>query len=185
VSTVPRAIVTRRLRLEATGPAHADGMWSAVESSQREIRPWMAWAIAPTLEDTLAFVVGAEREWDRGTSRNFTILLDREVIGSVGINRVEPVLLAAQVGYWLRTDHNNRGYMTEAASATVEFAFAELGLHRLELHAAPDNRASARVAQKLGFRREGLLRDGARGVGGWHDVDVYGLLASDERPRLH
>jgi RimJ/RimL family protein N-acetyltransferase len=67
----------------------------------------------------------------------------------------------------------------------VEYGFSVLGLHRIELRAAPSNIGSVRVAEKVGFTREGMLRHGARGADGWHDVEVFGLLASDERPSFH
>ena len=75
--------------------------------------------------------------------------------------------------------------MTEAVSAVVEWGFDKLGLHRIELHAGLRNVASVRVAEKVGFHREGLLRDGSKGSQGYYDVYVFGLLESDQRRRLH
>ena len=176
---------TPRLRLEPTIPAHADGVWAATEVSVDELAPWLAWAVQPTIESTRAFTAGAADEWDRGAGWCFTMTHDGTVAGTISLHRHMPLIRAAELGYWLRSDLAGRGLMTEAASAVVEYGFAERGLHRIELHVAPDNVASVRVAEKLGFRREGLLRDGSRGSGGFHDVYVYGLLEDDPRPRFH
>ncbi len=72
--------------------------------------------------------------------------------------------------------------MTEAARAVVDFGFDEINCHRLELLAAVANTGSIRVAEKLGFTREGLLREANRAPTGRHDMYIYGLLAH-ERPR--
>lgn len=93
----------------------------------------------------------------------------------------DPLHSNYEMGYWLRSDLCGRGLMTEAAKAIVEFAFVDLKIHRVELHAGTENHASIRVAQKLGFKREGVLREAGRGAGGFYDSYVFGLLSSDER----
>lgn len=176
-----KALFTDRLTLEPTGPDHADGLIAARERSIEQLRPWLAWAGDDDPNSVRAFALACHQEWDV-TEWTFTILLDGEIIGSAGINRFDPMGSTANLGYWLRSDVAGRGFMTEAAAAVVEFAFGELGLHRLELTAAPDNVASVRVAEKLGFKRGGVLRDGSRGSNGWHDVLVFDLLERDPRP---
>ena len=176
-----KALFTDRLMLEPTGPDHAEGLIAAKGLSVDELTPWLVWAVDEDPNATRAFALACEQEWDV-TAWTFTVLLDGEIIGSVGINRFDPMLSTANLGYWLRTDVAGRGLMTEAAAAVVEFAFGELGLHRLELHAAPDNIASVKVAEKLGFKRGGVLRDGSKGSDGWHDVLVFDLLEHDPRP---
>jgi len=72
-----------------------------------------------------------------------------------------------------------RGYATEAGTAVVAFGFDALGLYRLELRAGVENPASQRVAEKIGFRREGTLRRGCPLADGAYDGFLYGLLATD------
>lgn len=180
-----RELVTARLRLEPTGRAHAPELWAATEASLAALGPYLPWAIDPSYESTVAFTKACEMQWRGGTNAVFTVVVDDVACGTVGFNRHDETLASAEMGYWIRSDLAGRGYVTEAGSAALEYVFDELGLHRVELHAAPANVASVRVAEKLGFRREGMLRDAARGVRGWHDVYVYGLLSSDERPSHH
>jgi ribosomal-protein-serine acetyltransferase len=179
--TERKALFTNRLTLEPTGAAHADGLIAAKERSMKELVPWLPWALDENPEATRSFAAACEEEWDVA-EWTFTVLFDGAVIGSVGINRFDPMLATANLGYWLRSDMTGRGLMTEAGAAVVEFAFADLGLHRLELHAAPGNVGSVRVAEKLGFKKMGVLRDGGRGSHGWHDVYVFDLLEDDPRP---
>ena len=179
-----RCLVTKRLKLVATCAEHGDALWAAARTSIAELRPWMPWAIDPHHGDTLAFALAAEKQWDAGAGWNFTIVENEDVIGSVGLDNFDAAVNACNLGYWLRTDRTGRGLMTEAAARVVAFGWDDIGLHRIELRAARANVASARVADKLGFRREGLLRDGSRGADGYHDTYLYALLSSDPRPAL-
>jgi ribosomal-protein-serine acetyltransferase len=173
---------SRRLVLEPTCDAHGPGLWAAVSASVDELAPWMGWAVEPQRDETFDFTASAAQSW--GTSLfNFTILCSGEIIGSVGLDHFDVATISSSLGYWLRTDHSGRGLMTEAVGSVVGFAFSRLTLHRIWLHAGVKNLGSIRVAEKTGFLREGRLRESGRGAHGWHDVYIYGLLESDERPR--
>jgi RimJ/RimL family protein N-acetyltransferase len=178
---VPRDIrlTTERLVLEALGPGHAKGLWRGAATSLGELRPWLLWAAEATEASIAHFSRTAEGLWRAGTDWIFATVLDGDVVGAIGLHRYDPVVASAELGYWLSSGCAGRGLMTEAGGAVVSFGFEQLDLHRIYLHAAPANRASVRVAEKLGFAREGLLRDATRGADGWHDAYAFGLLASD------
>ncbi len=142
----------------------------------------MAWAADSSLSTVGSFTTEGEKGWADGTSWPFTILLDGVPSGTVGFNSYKPMLATSELGYWIATSLAGNGYMTEAAAAVVDWGFTSLGLHRIELRASPDNGSSLRVAEKVGFKQEGLARGACRGSEGWHDVLTFGLL--DEDPRL-
>lgn len=162
----------------------APRVWEAVERSLVELTPWMAWAADASLASTEAWAAGVADRAERGEERVFVMLTGDEVVGVVGLNHIDALLRSAQVGYWVRSDRADRGLATEAVAAVLEHAFGPLGLHRLELHAGVENHASKRVAERLGFRHEGLARHGSRGAYGFYDCDVYGLLETDPRPPI-
>ena len=171
-----------RLVLEPTCDSHAPGLWAGVSASAGELAPWMGWAVEPRRHETDDFASSAAQSW--GSSLfNFTILCSGEIIGSIGLDHFDDATISSSLGYWLRTDHSGRGLMTEAVALVVGFGFSHLTLHRIWLHAGVANLGSIRVAEKAGFRREGRLREAGRGLHGWHDVYVYGLLEKDERLR--
>ena len=180
--TPRRRLTTERLTLVATELSHTTGLTDAILASLDELRPWMAWAASPSLEQTRIFAASAEDGWERNTGWTFTILHGGSPAGTVGIDCYQAMLDQAQIGYWIRSDLAGQGLMKEAARAVVEFAFVDLGLHRLELHASPDNIASVRVAESLGFQREGVARDIAKNAHGFYDCTVFGLLKDDPRP---
>ncbi len=175
---------TERLELRPSEPQFFEEIWAAIQSSISELRAWMHWAIEAREEATREFLQNSAEEWASGRDRHFTLFLDGSACGSCSLMRGDPLHMSAEIGYWMRSDLCGKNLMTEAASAVVGFGFWQEGLHRIELHAGVKNQGSIRVAEKLGFQREGTLRHGGRGADGFYDAYVYGLLNTDPRPDL-
>ena len=89
----------------------------------------------------------------------------------------------AELGYILGPEHWGQGYAGEAQLRVIEFAFDDLGLHRLEADTHPGNAPSLRSLERLGFRREGLLRERWNVAGEVSDSVIFGLLESEWRER--
>ena len=84
-----------------------------------------------------------------------------------------------EIGYILRPDYGGKGFAREAVRAAINFGFSELALRRIFADVDPDNKASARLVEKLGFTLEGCLRAEWETHIGVRDSLIYGLLASD------
>ncbi len=82
----------------------------------------------------------------------------------------------AEIGFMLSPAHQGQGIASEAVRAVLDFAFGPMDLYRIEADIDPRNAASARLLGRLGFRREGVLRDRWFTYGEWSDSYVYGLL---------
>ncbi|MEV0222984.1 GNAT family protein [Streptomyces sp. NPDC050704] len=106
-------------------------------------------------------------------------------LGHIGINDVDHVIRVARVGYWVLPEARGRQVATRALMLAAHWAFAELGLHRLELGHAVGHDASCRIAERCGFPYEGTLR-GAMFEAGRHDafrdVHLHARLATDPEP---
>jgi RimJ/RimL family protein N-acetyltransferase len=85
----------------------------------------------------------------------------------------------AEVGYALARSAWGHGFMGEALAAFIEYAFSELALHRIEAEIDPRNTASAKTLERLGFLKEGHLRERWIVNDEISDSDLYGLLSSD------
>ena len=104
------------------------------------------------------------------------------LIGGLSISNVRRgVAQAASIGYWIGAPYVRRGHMTDAVKAVLPFAFATLGLHRLEAACLPHNLPSTRVLEKAGFKREGMARRYLKINGVWQDHDLFALLQDDAR----
>lgn len=89
------------------------------------------------------------------------------------------VAQACTLGYWMGERHAGKGHMTEAVRGALRFAFNDLALHRVEAACLPNNLASRRLLERVGFQREGEARAYLRINGVWADHFLYGVLSSD------
>ncbi|MGD1060705.1 MAG: GNAT family protein [Methanomassiliicoccales archaeon] len=100
-------------------------------------------------------------------------------IGSCCLWNFDPCFHCAELGYELHRSHWHKGIMTEALSAVLTFGFADLGLNRVEANPLAVNVASQRLLLRLGFKREGVLRQRVFFHGAYIDQFYFGLLRED------
>ena len=86
---------------------------------------------------------------------------------------------SAQVGYWIDEAYAGRGITPTALAMAMDHCFFVIGLHRVEATIRPENHASRRVVEKLGFREEGLRRRSLHIDGAWRDHLCYAMTAED------
>ena len=179
----PRTLKTERLLLEPKRAEHGDLLVPVVESSMPELRKWMSWAAKWDPDENLAHARDSEEWWRRGDGWEFVMVHNGELAGGIGLHGYDAQCLSASLGYWIRSDLAGQGLVTEAGRAVIKFGFEVVGLVRIELVADLDNHASWRIAEKLGMQREGIKRGGTLVGGKLSDAYLYGLLASDPRPK--
>ncbi|MGV9694802.1 GNAT family N-acetyltransferase [Streptomyces sp. NPDC003470] len=127
------------------------------------------------------------RDADEGRSASFRITdgADGTTLGHVGVNEINLPLKLARVGYWVLPGARGRGVATRALLLASRWAFAELGVHRLELGHAVGHDASCRVAERSGYRYEGTMRDALLEAGrhdAFRDAHLHARLATDAEP---
>jgi len=98
------------------------------------------------------------------------------LIGRAGFQVGRPEARQAEMWWILGRSHWGRGYVPEAGRALLAHAFGALGLHRVIADLDPRNAASARVAEKLGMRREGHFIENTFQKGAWVDTLIYAIL---------
>jgi RimJ/RimL family protein N-acetyltransferase len=108
---------------------------------------------------------------------------DDRMLGHVSLFDFSEQNRRAEIGYGLARRHWGQGFMHEALSAVIDYAFGPLGLRRLEADTDPRNRASLRTLERLGFTREGLLRERWQVGDEISDSALWGLLAREWRDR--
>ncbi|MHA6798342.1 GNAT family N-acetyltransferase [Bounagaea algeriensis] len=116
----------------------------------------------------------------RGEGLSFVIAVDGEFAGQLSVgNIVRGALRSGWIGYWVTERLAGGGIATCALAMAVDHCFGPVGLHRLEATVRPENGASIRVLEKVGFRREGLFERYLDVAGQWRDHFVYGLTAEE------
>jgi [ribosomal protein S5]-alanine N-acetyltransferase len=170
---------TARLLLRPFTEDDADALF-ALHSNPRVVRYWdsPAWKERTRAERFLNACKQIERE---GTGARVAIdrADDSAFVGWTCLVKWNPDFRSASMGYCLDDALWGQGFATEAAGALLEWAFATLDLNRVQAETDTRNIASGRVLEKLGFLREGTLREDCVVEGDVSDSWVYGLLRRD------
>ncbi len=170
---------TARLRLRPFQEGDADDLF-ALHSSATVLRFWDA---PPWSERTRAgqFLAACRKMAEDGTGARLAVdrLRDDAFIGWCDLTRWNPDYRSASLGYCFGEAAWGHGYATEAAHELLRWAFDTLDLNRVQAETDTRNSASARVLEKLGFVREGMLREDCVVNGEVSDSWVYGLIRRD------
>jgi RimJ/RimL family protein N-acetyltransferase len=147
-----------------------------------EIERWLDGIPQPYTEEDARFWIGdAKDAWESGDRFNFAVTerKDDRVLGGIGM-RVLAETQTGEVGYWVRAEARGNGVATRALELIAPWAFESRGIERLQLYAEIENIPSQRVAEKAGFRRDGVIRSWRRSaLGRRPDFALYSLLPGE------
>jgi ribosomal-protein-alanine N-acetyltransferase len=104
---------------------------------------------------------------------------DNKMIGRCELARVVPSVARAEIGYALNQNYWGRGYMSEAMRSVLQYSFETMGLNRIAAEVLTDNEVSIHLLEKMGFVREGTLRQETKIRGYLEDLHTYALLKSE------
>jgi ribosomal-protein-serine acetyltransferase len=165
-------------RLRLFEESDAEALYGLIDRNRTYLARWLPWAETQTLEGTLAFIRATRRQLAENNGMQTALISQGQLCGVVGVHGISWAHSSTGIGFWLAEEFQGKGAMTAAVRAYTEYAFGTWGLNRMEPQAAIENRRSCAVAERLGFQREGVLRE-AETVGRQrHDVAVYAMLAS-------
>lgn len=165
-------------RLHLRPMRHADAaQWLAIMADPEVMRYWhhAPWQDLAEAESALA----ADREaYANGDQLKLGMYRrdNGELIGMVQLFNIDDVSRRGEIGYCLASSAQGQGYMGEALELFVEYLAIGLNMRRLEAEIDPRNGASARTLERMGFEREGLLRERWCIAGEVSDSALYGLL---------
>ncbi len=168
-----------RVRLRMLAPADVPALF-AMYADTRVMRYWSN-APYTSIEQAQAKFAELDRGSRAGESISWAIADNRDdvLLGTCSLFEFSNQHRRASFGYALGSAHWGKGYALESTKLVLDFAFGELRLHRLEADVDPRNLPSLRVLDRLGFTREGVLRERWLVAGETQDSLICGLLARD------
>lgn len=181
---IPESFECKRLLIRA--PLWGDGIKlnEAVKESRNELMPWMPWAQNnPTVEESEIVIRRARLKYLERSDLMLLLILKEtgQLIGSSGLHRIDWQSRKFEIGYWVRSAFSGKGYISEAADAITNFAVHELMANRVEIRCDARNIRSARVAERLGYTLEGILRNEKCAVdGSLRDTMVFSKVRDKE-----
>lgn len=177
----PGPIELERVRLRAIGEADVDALFAI--NSDAQVARYLSHPPMSERAQAADLVARIRAGYADGASLQLAIERkeDGALLGTCILFHFHAASRRAEIGYTLGREHWGRGYMHEALTGLIDYAFGALGLNRLEADIDPRNAASARSLERLGFTREGLLRERWIVNGETSDTAFFGLLRRERR----
>jgi ribosomal-protein-alanine N-acetyltransferase len=153
---VPERIQTKHLLLRKPQMEDAPAIFHGY-AQDPEVTRYLVWKPHRNIRETEEFLLACGQLWRTGKDYAYAITLkdDENLIGMFGLH---PMKFKLEVGYVLARPYWGKGYMTEALRTMVDWAFTQPDIFRVQAFCDVDNISSARVMEKAGMEREGLLR---------------------------
>jgi len=168
--------------LEPYRSGDVECLYQAVRESIAELSVWMPWCHADySIEESRTWVESRAEAWEKGTEYDFVITdaKDGSFLGACSLNHINHNSRIANIGYWVRTSWTKRGVASAAVRLLAQFGLGKLKLNRIEIMVAVGNKTSQRVAEKVGARQEGILRNRIVVRDRVYDAVMFSLIPED------
>ena len=177
-------LLTDRLRLRTYQESDTNAFYNLVQENKTRLAPAFPSRVQVTnrYEEALRLIKRFRVDWQLGQVYAFGIWRQDpdKYIGDMSLKNFDHSVPKAEIGYYLDDSSEGKGYGTEALRAVINFAFTRVGVNKLYIRCALHNSRSYGLAERCGFRREGLIRQDFRDhTRQLIDVYYYGLTRAD------
>lgn len=122
------------------------------------------------------FVKGTMQRNKDGMEYAFVIIENNQVIGRIGVYKIDNQNRLGEIGYWIIERVQGKGIVTKICKTIIDFCFKDLELNRIEIKCGTANIKSKKIPEKLNFSREGIIRQGELLYDKFIDLNLYSLL---------
>ena len=167
------------LSLVAPQMIHAKAVYELIQSQRAYFSAWLSWVEhTQSINDVRRFIRESQAFNEGGQRLTAFVRYQNQIVGSAGFTRLNMRHRKGELGYWLSKHLQGRGLISQACLKLLEYAFSELDLNRVEIRVLADNEKSKGIPRRLGFQPEGILRQSIWLHNQYHDMEIFGLLAS-------
>lgn len=156
---------------------NAAELFGLVDSNRSYFGEWLPWLAYNTkIEDTRKFILECKANYKNRISLNLGIQYEGKIVGSVSFNTINLPHKNAEIGYMLSEDYIGKGIMIKCCKALIDYGFQKLELNRVTIKCATENIKSRALAEKLGFKLEGIIEQNEWLYNHFVDHAHYGML---------
>ena len=169
-----------RMVLRDLQPDDAEAILDTVTQNYEHLKPFTHW-ITPdySLRSATEFIERSDRDREERRTLELGIFDQNQFVGSIGFVNFDWAAKKTEIGYWISKAYEGKGIVCAACKRLIRFAFDELDLKRIEIRSSTENRRSVAIPERLGFIKEGVLRQATLCDGKLHDLAIYGLLRAE------
>ena len=173
--------VDENISLKHIELADAPAIFNTINSQREYLGKWLPFVkITRKVEDTEKFIRSVINTPQDQFEYTFIIQYKNNFAGVTGFRGTDRQNKRTEIGYWLSEPLQNNGIVTKSVQKLCEFAFNELKVHRIQIRCAVDNHASKGIPRRLGFKTEGIERDGELLTNGqFTDLEVFSKLKNE------
>jgi ribosomal-protein-serine acetyltransferase len=173
------------LELRQFAMADAELLYAVADRNREYLREWLPWVDRThSAEEIRDYIAARLEQFDSQQGPNAAIWLNGTIVGAIGCHPIDWANRHCSIGYWIDAAQQGRGIMTRCCAALLDHLFHELGLHRVTIQCGVGNSRSCAIPSRLGFLREGVLREAEWVNDRWVDLVVWGMLATDWAERV-
>lgn len=173
--------IDENICLKALVPTDAITMYNLIAKQREYLSEWLPFVqFTKKIDDTRGFVEMAILKQRKKQDFVYKICFEDRMIGVLGTKETDHINKNTELGYWLSEEFQNMGIMTKAVDTLTKSLFTELKLERIQICCAIGNDRSMAIPTKLGFKLEGIRRNGEwLGNLKFRDLLVYSKLRAD------
>lgn len=172
--------VDEEIILKMMNTMNAERLFEITDRSRDYLKEWLPWLDHTTkVEHSKHFIEQAFQSHADRRALISGIFYHNELVGVISYNYFDWTNRIGYIGYWLDQHYQGKGIITRSVHALIDYGFDVLKLNRIDIRAAVENQASRAVPERLGFKREGVLRQSEWLYDHYVDHVVYSMLAHE------
>ncbi|MGJ7919390.1 GNAT family N-acetyltransferase [Neobacillus sp. LXY-4] len=172
--------VDQEIELQLFQIQHAEELFYLVDQNRDHLKMWLPWVNNMTSPIQYHTIIPMWlKQFAENDGFNAGIRYKGALVGSIGFHQMDWHNSQTSLGYYLARNAQGHGIMTRSVHALINYAFYELGLNRIEIRCGQKNHKSRAIPERLGFTKEGIIRDGERLYYSFHNLIVYSMLAKE------
>lgn len=172
--------VDQEISLELFQQHHKEELYELIDSNRDHLRQWLLWVDKRKSPQDLESIIPI---WIRNYADNngfdAGIRYQGKLVGMIGLHYIDWKSKSTSIGYLLSEKAEGKGIITRAVSSLLTYLFSEMDLNRVEIQCAINNKKSIGIPERLGFKKEGITRDGQWLYDHYEDLVTYSLLRKD------
>lgn len=172
--------VDEEISMRMLSARDAERLFLITDDSRAYLREWLPWVDDnKKVSDSLDFIKNGFQIYAERTGMVAGIFYKGDLVGIGAFDRLDWTNRIAYIGYWISKDFQGNGIITKVVRKLTDYAFTEFGLNRVDIRVASKNKKSQAIPERLGFEREGTLRQVEWLYDRYVDHIVYGMLKSN------
>ncbi|MDQ0162102.1 GNAT family N-acetyltransferase [Bacillus alveayuensis] len=159
---------------------HANELFELINQNRKHLRRWLPWVdnmVSPM--DCHSIIPMWIEQFVKNNGFHGGIRYKEKLVGMIGLHYIDWQNRKTSIGYYLAKKYEGKGIVTKSVSTVLHYIFEELHLNRVEIRCGVNNNKSRAIPERLGFQKEGVLREEEWLHHQFHDIALYSMLQKD------